>query len=74
MKDFSVKVNLEALSNVNTQEGTSDDDMNKIMSIQEKILEVFEEDEVDMFTAYMILLSMADSIYVSSVLNDIEVT
>lgn len=74
MKDFSVKVNLEALSNVNTQESTSNNDMNKIMSIQEKILEVFEEEDIDMFTAYMILLSMADSIYVSSVLNDIEMT
>lgn len=72
MRDFNVKLNTAILNeNIPTQrEQFSDEEMNELLRLSSSIMEVFEKNKTNMLTAYMVLQSLMDSIYVSAVFND----
>lgn len=72
MRDFNIKINTAILNeDIQTQrEMYSDEQMNKAVRLSDSIMEIFKKDNTDMLTAYMVLSSLADSIYVTAVLGD----
>lgn len=75
MRDFNVKLNtaiLEQKPSKTVVEKYSDDEMTHAVALCDSIMEIFKKDKTDMLTAYMVLSSLADSIYVSAVYGDIK--
>lgn len=73
MRDFSVKLNtaiLEQKPSKTVAEQYSNDEMAHAVTLCDSIMEVFKKDKTDMLTAYMVLSSLADSIYISAVYGD----
>lgn len=75
MRDFNTKINTALLNERPSQtqkEQYSDEEMNHAVRLCDSIMEVFKKDNTDMLTAYMVLSSLADSIYVSAVFGDVD--
>lgn len=74
MRDFNVKLNTAILNeNIPTQrEQFSDEEMNELVMLSSNIMEVFEKNKTNMLTAYTVLTSLSESIYVAAVFGDIN--
>lgn len=74
MRDFNVKLNTAILNeNIPTlREQTSDEEMNELVMLSSNIMEVFEKNKTNMLTAYMVLHSLMESIYVAAVFGDVK--
>ena len=66
MREFNFKLNEEVLKKVPDNPMLEDETINKSMRIADDILEVFRKNKTNMMDAYMILCSLADSIYMYS--------
>lgn len=69
MRDFNVKLNTAILedSQTNIKEKYSDKDVNKAVKVCNEIIQVLSNNDVDMENAYMILVSLAESVYISAI-------
>lgn len=70
-KEFSMNINRDMLNTkVAENPKTNDDSMNAIMRVADDIMSVFEKNKTSMEDAYITLISLADSIYMYSTLDD----
>lgn len=69
-RDFNFKLNTEALKNQEKNPMLEDDAINSAMRTADEILEVFKKNKTNMMDAFMILSSLADSIYMYSTFKD----
>lgn len=69
MRDFSVKINTAILEDTQTniREQYADESINKAVTVCNEIIGVLAKNDVGMEDAYMILLSLAESVYISSI-------
>ena len=69
MRDFNVKINTAILEDnqTNIKEEYADEDINKAVKVCNEIIKVLSDNDVDMEKAYMILVSLAESVYISSI-------
>lgn len=66
-REFKRKLNIEALDEDYVSPKKFDNkEANEIMQLSKDILGVFNNNGTDMETAYLVLISLADAIYVSS--------
>ena len=66
MKDFSFKINEDVLKNAKTNPMLEEDSMNEALGIAGEIIDVIEKHKISFYEAYVILASLADSIYLYS--------
>lgn len=69
-RDFNFKLNTEVLKDQEKNPMLEDESINSAMRTADKILEVFREDKTNMMDAFLILSSLADSIYMYSTFRD----
>lgn len=74
MKEFSFDINKEFINNEvkAPQDLLKDDVLNDSLCICKEIVEIFENKGVSMYEAFVILTSLADSIYIHSLLGSEE--
>jgi hypothetical protein len=64
MRDFNVQINKAILED--KPKTIVNEETTHAVRLADSIMEVFKKDGTDMLTAYMILSSLADSIYVTA--------
>ena len=69
MREFNVKLNTAILEDnqTNIKEEYKDKDINKAVNVSNEIIKVFADNDVDMENAYMILVSLAEAVYISAI-------
>lgn len=70
MRDFNFKLNTEVLKQVPDNELMENDQLNQSIRVADEILEVFRKNKINMMEAFLILSSLADSIYMYSTFQD----
>ena len=70
MREFNFKLNEEVLKKVPDNPMLEDDALNESIRIADDILEVFRKNKTSMMDAFMILSSLADSIYMYSTFGE----
>ena len=74
MRDFKLQINKDILNtpteDLERTNAEQDEALTKMLKISDEILRVFADNKTTMFDAYMILTSIADSIYIYA--NDLE--
>lgn len=70
MREFNFKLNEEVLKRVPDNPMLEDDALNESIRIADDILEVFRKNKTSMMDAFMILSSLADSIYMYSTFGE----
>lgn len=69
MRDFNFEINKEILQ-AEKHEMLENDNINDAMKVADDILEVFRKNKTTMMDAFMILSSLADSIYMYSTFGE----
>lgn len=69
-RDFNFKLNTDILKEQQKNPMLEDDAINSAMRTADEILEVFKKNKTNMMDAFMILSSLADSIYMYSTFKD----
>lgn len=69
-RQFNLKINTDALDKLDDSPLRDNDEMNRIMKVGDEIVEVFRKNKITMYDAYLILNSLADSIYLSATYSD----
>lgn len=62
-RDFNINLNKTILEKAKPEVLASNDEMNNIMGTADEIIEVFARNKTSMEDAWLILASLADSIY-----------
>lgn len=70
MREFNFKLNEEVLNKVPDNKMLENDVLNETIRIADQILEVFRKNKTTMMDAFMILSSLADSIYMYSTFGE----
>lgn len=70
MRDFNFELNEEILKQVPKNPMLEDDNMNEAMRVADSIMEIFKKNKTNMMDAFMILSSLADSIYMYSTFGE----
>lgn len=70
MREFNFKLNEEVLNKVPDNKMLENDVLNETIKIADQILEVFRKNKTTMMDAFMILSSLADSIYMYSTFGE----
>lgn len=70
MREFNFKLNEEVLKKVPDNKMLENDVLNETMRVADEILEVFRKNKTTMMDAFMILSSLADSIYMYSTFGE----
>lgn len=69
-RDFNFKLNTDILKEQQKNPMLEDDAINSAMRTADEILEIFKKNKTNMMDAFMILSSLADSIYMYSTFKD----
>lgn len=69
MRDFNFQINKEILQ-AEKNSMLEDDNINEAMRVADDILEIFRKNKTTMMDAFMILSSLADSIYMYSTFGE----
>lgn len=69
MRDFNFQINKEILQ-AEKNSMLEDDNINEAMRVADDILEIFKKNKTSMLDAFMILSSLADSIYMYSTFGE----
>lgn len=70
MREFNIKINEEVLKEMPSTKMLEDDTLNETIRIADDILEIFRKNKTNMSDAFMILSSLADSIYMYSTFGE----
>lgn len=70
MRDFNFELNEKALKDVKKNEMLEDDSLNEAMQTADEILDVFRRRKTNMMDSFLILASLADSIYMYSTFGE----
>lgn len=70
MRNFNFKLNKEILEQVPKNPMLEDENINEAMRVADDILEVFKKNKTNMMDSFMILSSLADSIYMYSTFGE----
>lgn len=69
-REFNFQLNENVMKNLSDKPVTDDEELTRVLKVGDDIFEVFRKHDVSMSDAYLILTSMADSIYMYSLTRD----
>lgn len=70
MEGFSFKLNEKILENTEKNPLLEDESVNKSIKISRELLECLEKHDISFYESYVILASLADTIYLYSVFSE----